>query len=636
LEKGRYLHETLPEESANRIHGAILKTFETGKPSIFEFAMTASGNETWFEGSALLFGKKALCLCRNITERKSAESRSVSEMEHLQSILHSIKNGVIATDRNAQITYLNPEAEKLTGWKLERANGYPLSSVFRILDEASREPAENPALAAMSVQPGNRNSFLLIRRDGKELSIDESSAPLVDKNGITAGAVIDFHDVSNGRHLLWHAGHDALTGLLNRVLLHDRLIHSMASVKRQNKLLAVLFIDLDKFKSVNDNMGHSAGDMLLKEVAFRLKNAIRAEDSAARIGGDEFVVLQEATDRHEIRRSLERIMNIMRPAFGMDGKSVDISLSIGVVLYPENDAEPETLLRQADMAMYHAKQSGRDRYHFFDASMDASARATRERRSEIESALKKGELRLHYQPKINLRNGRIVGLEALVRWQPPDREAPLLAADFLPAVQDTQLIVDIGNWVIGSAIGQIREWQSLGMSIDLSVNVASRQLYEPDFLDTLKAAFETYPDVAPSRLELEINETSAIEDFEFTREILSGCREIGLKLALDDFGTGYASLSYLKNLPVGMLKIDRSFLSDMPENTDSVAIIRSIVSMARIFGKEVIAEGLESPHQGRALVRMGCKLAQGFGIAKPMPGEVVPEWIENWNRSADW
>ncbi len=632
VEKGRFLHEFLPEKSATPIQSAILKTFETGKPVIFEFELHEPGNEAWFEGTAILLGKKALCLCRNITERKSGEKATAAEKEWFQSVLQSVNHGVIATDKDALVTYLNPEAEKLTGWKMEKAEGFPLSSVFRILIEASREPAENPALAAMSGRPAKRNSIILIRRDGKEHGIDASSSPLVDYSGSTVGSVIDFQDLSNSEHLLWHASHDALTGLLNRVLLHDRLVHSMASVKRQNKLLAVLFIDLDNFKSVNDNMGHSAGDMLLKEVAFRLKNAIRAEDTAARIGGDEFVVLQEATDRQEIKGSLERIMNIMRSPFLLDGKSADISLSMGIALYPENDAEPEMLLRQADMAMYHAKQAGRDQYHFFDASMDAAARANRERRSEIESALEKGELRLHYQPKINLRNGRIIGLEALVRWHPDGQESPILPADFLPAIQDTPLIVDIGNWVIGTAVSQIREWQNQGMNIDVSVNVASRQLYDPDFLDALKAAFESCPEVAPSRLELEINETSALADFEFIHQVFSGCREIGLKLTLDDFGTGYASLSYLKNLPVDRLKIDRSFMSDMPENRENLAFIRSIVSMSRIFGREVIAEGIESPHQIKALVKIGCRLAQGFGIAKPMPSDLVPQWIANWHH----
>ena len=636
LKKGKYLHETLPEESARPILDALRDAFETGKPVDFEFSLPSP--EACYEGNVLLHGKRALCLCRNITPRKKEEIRLLSESARWQSILMSIGSGVITTDTDGKITYLNPEAEKLTGWKKENAEGLPLSSVFRIFTEASRESTENPALIAMNgiARNGNRNNFLLVHKDGEEFAIDESAAPISNGNGEIIGAVIAFHDISSSKHLIWQAGHDALTGLHNRVLLHDRLMHAMASVKRQNKLLAVLFIDLDGFKAVNDNLGHAIGDMLLKEVGNRLKKAIRAEDTAARIGGDEFVILQEAADKREVKSSLERIMNIMRAPFAIEGIPVNVTLSMGIAFYPENDVEPETILRQADMAMYHAKQSGRNQYHFFDARMDRIARENHERQLKIESALKNGELCLYYQPKINLKSGRIVGFEALIRWHDPNFASPVLPADFLPTIQDTPLIVEIGNWVIGNVLEQMRNWQDLGLPVDVSINIASRQLHNPDFLDIIRTAFETYPDVEPSRLELEILETTAIADFQFIHQVLSACHEIGLKLSLDDFGTGYASLSYLKNLPVDKLKIDRSFVSGMPDSQDNLAIIRSIVSMSRIFNREVIAEGLESASQGKALIRLGCKLAQGFAIAKPMPSEAVPEWMAGWTQNPDW
>ena len=631
LKKGKYLHETFSEDIAGRLKAHLGNVFETGQPADFEFALPDAS----YEGNILRHGNRALCLCRNITSRKESEIRLSSESAKWQSILNSIGNGVIATDPDAAITYINPEAERLTGWKRDKAEGLPLSSIFRVLVDSTREPAENPALAAMNGKNDIRNNLLLVRHDGMEYAIDESAMPILNENGEASGAVIAFNDISAAKHLIWQAGHDALTGLHNRVLLHDRLVHAMASVKRQNKLLAVLFIDLDGFKSVNDNMGHAIGDILLKEVANRLKKAIRAEDTAARIGGDEFVILQEASDKSEVRRSLERVMNSIRVPFEIDGKPIDVTLSMGIACYPENEVEPETLLRQADMAMYHAKQSGRNQYHFFDARMDRIVRENHERQLKIESALKNGELRLYYQPKINLKNGRIIGFEALIRWHDPNRASPVLPSDFLPTVQDTPLIVEIGNWVIRSVLEQMRKWQNLGLKVNVSINVASRQLHDPDFLTFVRNAFETYPELDPSRLELEILETTAIADFQFIHQVLSDCREIGLKLSLDDFGTGYASLSYLKNLPVDRLKIDRSFVSGMPESADNLAIIRSIVSMSRFFKREVIAEGLESALQGRALLRAGCKLAQGFGIAKPMPSEAVPEWMAEWPQQAE-
>ncbi len=633
LVKGRHLHETLPEEGARQILGAIRKTIETGKSGFLEFALPSSGTGKRYEASILPAGDRAICICRNA----SSDTSLASENARLRSILQSLRNGVITTDLNGHVTYINPEAEKLTGWQSENAAGSPLPEIFRILVESSREAAENPAWTALRKNTaGSRRNLLLVRKDGSEIGIDESTAPVENDAGEITGAVIAFHDISDDKHLLWQAGHDALTGLLNRVLLHDRLIHSMASVKRQGKMLAVLFIDLDGFKSVNDNLGHAAGDTLLKEVALRLKKAIRAEDTAARIGGDEFVVLQEASDKHEVQSSLDRIMSTINSPFLIDGMPVSVSPSIGVALYPENDAEPETLLRQADMAMYHAKQSGRDQYHFFDSRMDVMARKNHERQIRIASALQNGELRLYYQPKINLKSGRVSGLEALIRWQDPDLGTLILPRDFLPAVQDTQLIVDIGTWVIKQVLEQVEAWQGIGLVVAVSVNIAGRQLQDPGFLAMLKAAFDAHPEVEPSRIELEILETTAISDFDSILQILSTCRDIGVRISLDDFGTGYSSLSYLKNLPVDRIKIDRSFVADMLENKDNLAIIRSIVSLSKIFNLEVIAEGLESTMQGQMLARMGCGFAQGYGIAEPMPWDAVPGWMNAWSQNPTW
>ncbi|MBY0578441.1 MAG: EAL domain-containing protein [Burkholderiales bacterium] len=639
--KGHYLHEALPPDSAKRILEAVRKTFDTGTPERFEYALQFSGERQWYEGSTALAGnprRQVLCVCRDITQPKTAEITNNQERELWLSTLQSLSNGVITTDLYGFVNYLNPEAEKLTGWQRQKAEGAPLSSIFRILHEDSRETAENPALLALRksgiVRSGN--NLLMIRKDGSEFSIDESAAPISDKTGEVVGAVVAFHDITGNNTLLWQASHDALTGLLNRVLLHDRLVHSMASVKRQGKILAVLFLDLDGFKSVNDNLGHPVGDMLLKEVAFRLKAVVRAEDTTARIGGDEFVVLQSASDRSEVKSCLDRIMGTINTPFFMDGMQVSISSSIGVVLYPEIDSEPEMLLRQADMAMYHAKQSGRNRYHFFDQSMSIAQNSNHERQKRISSALKNGELCLFYQPRINLRTGKVAGLEALIRWQDPDLGMLILPRDFLPAVQDTKLIVEIGTWVIETVLGQMQSWQNHGLEINVSINVSGRQIQDPDFTGMLRRLFDKYIEVSPDRIELEILETTAMPDFHLLQQILVSCREIGVKLSLDDFGTGYSSLSYIKKLPVDMLKIDQSFVSDMLENKDNLALIRSILSMSRIFNRGVIAEGMESANQGKMLIRMGCKLAQGYAIAKPMPSENIPEWMESWPQNPGW
>ncbi len=427
FEPGTLIDSRLSPEAAERMGKALKAVFEGKASEPVEF----STDNAWYEANLVPMKGKALGFFADISLKKKTES----EKEKLQSILRSIGNGVIATDEKGQVTYLNPLAEKLTGWPTEKATGRSVSEVFRILVEASREVAENPALEALRLNSvvAPRKSMLLVSRNGSEIGIDETAAPILVEDGRIAGAVIAFHDISASQHLLWHAGHDALTGLLNRVLLHDRLIHSMASVKRQGNLLAVMFIDLDGFKGVNDQLGHAAGDMMLKEVAQRLKNAVRAEDTVARLGGDEFIVLQEASDRMEVKHCLERIMGTIKMPFKIEEMPASVSTSIGVALYPENDSEPETLLRQADMAMYNAKQSGRDQYRFFESNMNALARTNIERQSRLASALKNGEFRLFYQPEINLRNGTIMGLEALIRWMNPDLGTPVLPPDFLPA-----------------------------------------------------------------------------------------------------------------------------------------------------------------------------------------------------------
>lgn len=630
FEPGMPIDSKLTPDASEKMGKALNVVFEGKASGPVEFSI----ENAWYEANLVPMEGKALGFFADISLSKQAKS----EKERLQSILRSIGNGIIATDEKGLVTYLNPLAEKLTGWPMDKAMGRSISEVFRILVEASREIAENPALKALRVNSviAPRKSLLLVSRNGSEIGIDETAAPILVEDGRIAGSVIAFHDISASQHLLWHAGHDALTGLLNRVLLHDRLIHSMASVKRQGNLLAVMFIDLDGFKGINDQLGHAAGDMMLKEVAQRLKHAVRAEDTVARLGGDEFIVLQEASDKMEIQHCLERIMETIKMPFKIEGMPASVSTSIGIALYPENDSEPETLLRQADMAMYHAKQSGRDQYRFFDSNMNAAARKNTERQGRIASALKNGEFRLYYQPKIDLRSGMIRGLEALIRWMDPDLGMPVLPPDFLPAVQDTQLIVEIGSWVVNHVLDQMSEWRKAGISIDVSINIAGRQLHDPDFVDMLNEAFDAHPDVEPSKIELEILEESAIADFNSTLKVISACRQIGVRFSIDNFGTGHASLSYLKNLPVDSLKIDRTFIANMLGNNDNLAVIQGIVSLSRIFNREVIAEGLESIEQGRMLIKMGCSLGQGYGIAKPMPGEAFQDWMESWNRNPEW
>ncbi len=608
---------------------------------------TKDGSHYWVDSTIVPFldengiPTRYVAICTDITGRKQAEAALYAEKELAHVTLESIGDAVITTDEKGCVAYLNPIAEQLTGWKSGEAAGIPLPQVFRIVNEQTRETVANPVEKVLKegVIVGLANHTVLIGRNGTEFAIEDSAAPIRDRENKIIGVVLVFHDVSDKRqllqHITWQAGHDALTGLPNRALLQDRLTQSMAGARRQKHLLAVLFLDLDEFKEVNDRFGHAAGDVLLKEIASRLENSVRAGDTVSRLGGDEFVILLDAEDATEIDRCLERIMEAISRPVKIDGETIVISSSIGVTIYPENKADADTLLRHADMAMYQAKQSGRNQHCFFDLEMDLVAKASLEAQRRIGIALANNELRLHYQPKVNLRTGNVEGAEALIRWQHPERGL-LPPIEFLPLVEQTDLIVRIGDWVIEEALSQISAWRQEGLDFAVSVNTAARELQHPDFLRKLENALRAHPDVAPEMLELEILENTAMDDVHIAREILEGCKKLGVRLSLDDFGTGYSSLAYLKHLPVHTLKIDRSFVRDMLDDREDMAIIEGVVSMARIFDRGVIAEGMESVAQGIMLLKLGCDKAQGYGIAKPMPAQALPDWIRTWKPRPEW
>jgi diguanylate cyclase (GGDEF)-like protein len=432
------------------------------------------------------------------------------------------------------------------------------------------------------------------------------------------------------------ASFDGLTGLPNRALLTDRLRQAQSHSRRRGTLLAIGFLDLDGFKPVNDHMGHEAGDRLLREVASRLEGAVRAGDTVARIGGDEFVLL--LTDLHqkeEAAVTLERVLHHLASPYQIEGQRVQISASIGVTIYPHDDGDADTLLRHADQAMYRAKQEGRNRFHFFDTAQDEQIQLSAAQQQRLRQALANGEFRLHYQPKIDMGDGRLAGVEALVRWQHPERGL-LPPAAFLPAIEHHDLICDLGEWVLGEALRQRDEWAAQGLALTVSVNIGARHFLKPDFVPRLKALLGQHPDLPAGALELEIVETAAFDDLEAMVDVVLGCRALGVRFALDDFGTGYSSLTYLKLLPADVLKIDRSFVFEMLLDKEALAIVEGIVSLARAFQHDIIAEGVETVEHGTLLLRLGCRLAQGYGIARPMPGDELAAWAARYALPAEW
>jgi diguanylate cyclase (GGDEF)-like protein/PAS domain S-box-containing protein len=437
---------------------------------------------------------------------------------------------------------------------------------------------------------------------------------------------------------LEHVAHfDALTNLPNRVLLADRLQQAMAQALRRAQHLAVAYLDLDGFKTINDQHGHDVGDQVLIALAQRMRQVLREGDSLARIGGDEFVIaLLDVDDRVASLPMLNRLKAACAQNVQVGALSLEVSASVGITFYPQaQDIDADQLLRQADQAMYQAKLAGKNRLHFFDTTQDSSIRGRHESVERIRLALELHEFVLHYQPKVNMRSGQIVGAEALIRWQHPEKGL-LSPAMFLPFIEDHPLAVDIGEWVIDTALTQIERWHTAGLDMRVSVNVGSRQLQQSDFVDRLKFILAKHPQVDPTSLELEVLETSALEDIAQVSQVIEDCAQIGVTFALDDFGTGYSSLTYLKRLRVAMLKIDQSFVRDMLEDPDDLAILQGIIGLAESFKRQVIAEGVETVAHGSALLQLGCALAQGYGIARPMPPDLLPDWAASWEPDLAW
>ena len=464
--------------------------------------------------------------------------------------------------------------------------------------------------------------------------------PTFHPDGQRKGLIVVGRDVTERNraeeqlHKLAHF--DPLTHLPNRVLLSDRLQIATAHTQRSGRLLAICYLDLDGFKPVNDHHGHETGDRLLVEVAHRLTDTLRAGDSVGRLGGDEFVLLlSELGSEAECRKALERVLARLAMPYRIDNLELTLTASIGVTLYPSDATDSDTLLRHADQAMYEAKEAGRNRYHFFDQQRDQRLRNQRQAQLRIQQALHNGEMTLHYQPKVNMRRGQVYGVEALIRWQHP-QQGLLPPLEFLPQIAETDIAVEIDYWVLGEAARQASEWRDSGLPLSVSVNIGARTLGHRDFQQRLSDLLANHQNLPPNTLELEILESVALDDIQRVTAIMEQCRKQGIGFALDDFGTGYSSLLYLRHLPASMLKVDQSFVRDMLEDSGDLNIIEGIIGLAEAFQCDVIAEGVEGEDHGILLLQLGCSLAQGYGIARPMPAADIPGWIERYVQPPRW
>ncbi len=572
---------------------------------------------------------------QDITKQKQAEKGSLLSTR----VFNDIHEGITITDANKIIIDVNPAFCSITGYNREDVIGQNTN----ILSSGKQSPEFYQHMWQQINQNGHWQGEVWNRKKNGELYAERLtiSTLLNDDNHNVVNYIGVFSDITNHKkqqeQLSFMAHYDVLTGLPNRALFADRFTQAIAHSKRTERQLAICFLDLDDFKPVNDNYGHDVGDKLLIEVAQRITANVRDEDTVSRQGGDEFaILLNDIESSAQCEQALHRIHYALAQPFFIDNYSHEITASIGVTLYPNDNGDIDTLMRHADQAMYQAKVEGKHRYHLFNAEHDQRTIQKHHQLGVIEEALVNNEFQLYYQPKVNMVTGEVFGAEALIRWIHPEKGL-IPPLDFLPAIEGSKLEIKVGNWVINAAITQLETWLKQGVKTEVSINISSNHLLSEAFFAKLDSALAQHPMVDAQCLQLEILESSALGDLNAISTIIETCQGVlGVNFALDDFGTGYSSLTHLRSLPANTIKIDQSFVRDMLDDPSDYAIIDGIIGLADSFNKVVIAEGVETTNHGLMLVLMGCQEAQGYGIAKPMPANDFPQWLKNYRPNKEW
>lgn len=639
---GLSLNQVIGKESSDLLAPHIKQATE-GHTATFEYNLTvADGSEisvyaalvptlidSQFNGVVLLLN--------DITELKATQNALHDEKEQLQVTLNSIGDAVIATDIEGRVSYMNPIAESLTGWYQSEVKGRPIEEVMPLTDSSMKYPLKNPIYLALEEKRivGMALNSSLRRRDEQYFEVEDSAAPIRNKEGIVKGAIIVFHDVSEARAMalkMSHlANHDALTNLPNRMLLQDRVERAIFNAARKKEKVAMLVVDIDHFKIINDSVGHSVGDELLQSVAKRLKHYSRTIDTVSRHGGDEFIVLlPEISSAEQVAQYASRLMEVISESIWVNQQRYVLSSSIGISLFPEDSNDMEVMYRHADSAMYQAKQSGRNRWQFFSTELEAQVQERHQLEQYMHHALEHQLFEVFYQAKVDARTNAVIGLEALLRLK--DRKGEFISpAVFIPFAEENGLIVPIGQMVMQQVFEHVHHWQQSGIELVVSINISVVQFKKSTFLESVRAALLQH-DVKPGGIEFEITEGVLAKNSEESRAVLAELKALGLQISIDDFGTGYSSLSYLKRFPIDVLKIDQSFVRDMLTDSSDAAIVEAIINLGRSLGLELIAEGVETADQAQALLAKGCHLMQGYHYCRPMPFKAICDYIQQAKR----
>jgi diguanylate cyclase (GGDEF)-like protein/PAS domain S-box-containing protein len=575
---------------------------------------------------------------RHLPEDIAGENDSARKM------LDAIEEAVLRTDVHGNVKYMNRAGEAVTGWKREEAYGRPVAEVLKLVErgrateagEIVPVTAKQEAKVVLEMAETCINC-VLVRRDGRELGVDCKVTLVRDEDENVTGRVVAFRDVSMARatavqmsHL---AQHDPLTNLPNRVLFNDRLTQAISLAEREGTQLAVMFIDIDHFKKINDSLGHEVGDQILESIAGRLLACVRRSDTVSRLGGDEFVILlSQMENAADASYNARKILRAFARPHIIDNRNLDVGASIGVSTYPEDGLNAESLMIRADNAMYEAKQEGRNCYRFFRPEMHAQLVERQSLESELRCALGREEFLLHYQPKFNLKNGEITGVEALIRWRHPKR-GMISPANFVPIAEECGLILPIGQWVLLEACRQAREWNNAGLGVvPVAVNVSATEFGAKDFLSGVRAALIATK-VEPNNLELELTETVLMQDADIALVKMVALKAMGVRLAIDDFGTGYSSFTYLQRFPSDALKLDQSFVQQITSGTEDTTILSAMIDIGKSLKQRVIAEGVETRAQLDFLRLHECDEGQGYYFSRPVPAEQAAVLLKARGRS---
>ena len=575
----------------------------------------------------------SVTLFKDVTEQRAARAR----LQLAASVFEHANEGISVTDAQGHFAEVNDAFTRITGYEREAV----LGRNPRMLSSGRQSKAFYADMWQTVAVHGRWRGEVWNRHASGSLYAAMLTVTAVrDTAGLLSHYVGILSDITalkeHAEELERLARFDELTGVANRRLLTERLHAALTRADQADGQVVIAYLDLDGFKQVNDERGHEAGDQVLVEYSRRLRACVRECDTVARLGGDEFViVLCHVQHDDDWLPVVRRLLETASAPFADAGQPLHLTVSIGVTRYPADRADADTLLRHADHAMYEAKRTGKNRYELFNADSERESMALHDFGSAVRKGVREGEFVLHFQPQVNLRTGQLVGVEALVRWQHPEHGL-LMPGSFLPQLAGSSELIEIDRWVLDTAMATLAQWpaQDVGNDLRMSVNLSAQRVQESGFIPELWEVLARYPSIAPPRLELELLESAALDDFTAVSQKMAACRGLGVRFAIDDFGTGFSTLTYVRRLPASTLKIDQSFVRDMLVDADDRAIVQAVIGLAQSFQREVLAEGVETPDHGRALMAMGCDVVQGYGVARPMAAERFPAWARSWPQ--DW